>query len=150
MMPNAKAIYQTFLDETSSMIWDHDHAAYAARMKYPYRMHTAAKDTLNKTTADTEACSRSFRENLTSLGAQAYHRICNMADFETSGRILGTHTSYVLRGATALLQPFKSRLVLHLENGVWLGGDFLTEIRNADLKINSAIAANFPPIERAP
>ncbi|WP_371153535.1 hypothetical protein [Jannaschia sp. 2305UL9-9] len=148
-MADAKPIYQAFLDETSELMWNQDYATYATRMQYPYRMRTAAKDTFNEVPEDSVACSRAFRENLTAMGAQAFHRICIQAEFETSNRIHGVHTTYILRGATELLPPFRTHLTLHFVDGIWLGGDVVAEIRNADISINAAPVSNVTSIKRA-
>ena len=79
-----------------------------------------------------------FRDNLAALGVTAFLRICEEAAMLKPDTLAGVHTTYALRGATPVIEPFRTRLRLERVDGQWIGGDIETAARNADIRVNVA------------
>ncbi len=133
----AREIYQSFIDFAARALWDRRYEELAARLHYPHVI--ASQD--SEVTVDTPACSvdlaRSFRDNLSALRADAYHRVCLDAAFAGEDRIVGRHRNFVLRGALQLLPAYEGHLILLRDGqGDWLGAGNRSFIRNADIQIH--------------
>lgn len=138
-MFDPKSIYQAHLDRTSQALWARDDAVISETMGVPNEMYT--EDTLVVMTKmeDVLKASADFRNHLDAQGATAYHRICQEAWFtdKRKNMIVGTHLTYILRGGTLLLDPYKSEQSLLLKDGVWKGIRICSGVRNQDCTINS-------------
>ncbi|GIT92276.1 hypothetical protein JANAI62_27330 [Jannaschia pagri] len=139
-MDEARVIYQAFLDHTSQAAWDRDFETVADAMAYPHYIGTRGREVTVPDRASLITLARDFRDNLHTLGATAYYRICRGATFggDAQDQINGLHETFVLRGATMLLTPFTGTMTLILRNGTWHGAGIRSDVRNADLRINAA------------
>lgn len=130
-MNDAMSIYQDHLDAVSRLIWAYDFDGVAALMTYPHELATARGVTVVDRPATMIDWARDFRENLTELGATAYHRVAVAAAIngESDDEISGFHRVYVLSGSTHLIEPYTSEATLKLHDGTWLGSGVRAVLR---------------------
>jgi len=131
MTRQASDIYQTFLDEGSRMIMSGDFAAVARSMVYPQTMETADGVMWYTVPEDMEVAAASFRAFLATMGATDYHRLCVFAEIDADGTgIFGEHTTYIIRGGQFAVPPYRNRMWLRLDNGVWRGAGLAAAVSN--------------------
>lgn len=136
MASTAADIYQAFLDEISDHVLFGRAEAVAARMMYPQIMETRDGSARFDGPSQMIAAVSEFHRHLRSIGATEYHRICREASFLGAGdEISGWHTSYVMRGGTFLMEPFRSSMRLVRVDGVWLGAGNVSEALYRDVVI---------------
>ncbi|MEO0862173.1 MAG: hypothetical protein AAFY65_16300 [Pseudomonadota bacterium] len=145
MSRTAIDIYQTFLDETSALVWTGQIRALSARFVYPNTVRTMNVETRVESREEMERMVDAFRANMKQLGATAYHRICTDAVMAADGQsIQGGHTSYLLRGAATVVEPYKADSSYVLRDGVWMGAGITCRVRNADVQINAPHRTGLP------
>lgn len=130
---SAPAIYQSWLDTLANAVWDRDYQTVAAAMSYPGKMITEDAELEFETPAQMVEATRAFRDNLSQLRADAYHRICVTAWFvgPDSARIDGTHVTYIMSGGRYVIDPFMNKMTLVWRNARWLGGGLRSGVRNS-------------------
>ncbi len=127
----ASQAYQTFLDEGSRMIMAGDFAAVARSMVYPQRMETADGTLCYNGPSDMESAAASFRAFLATMGATDYHRVCEFAEIDAEGTgISGEHTTYIIRGGQFAVTPYRNRMWLQLDGGIWRGAGLAAAVSN--------------------
>ncbi|MEL6585662.1 MAG: hypothetical protein AAFY65_16290 [Pseudomonadota bacterium] len=139
MTASAKDIYQAFLDETSRLVWNAEFDTLTRTMTYPHVIATKERDVTVEDGPALTVLATAFRANIGTLGATAYHRICRSASFRVGDAnwIDGTHETYVLRGATTILEPFTGVMSLRHDGTRWLGAGIRSDVRNADICMNA-------------
>lgn len=119
--PNsAEAIYQAFLDETSTAILADTPEVFCRRVLLPYVMRTARDEIVVETWDDLMADARQAVEAIRVLQPTDFIRIALAARFVAPDTIEGWHRTYVLRGAHALTPPYENRMVLRHTEGTWM------------------------------
>ncbi len=139
MKKEPREIYQRNCDAIARALWDRDFETIRAHTALPVRMITPDADV---TISDKNALHQGMeelRESLSRLGATAFLRICKTAEFAPGDetRILGSHTSYVLRGATNLLPPYDSRMLMVREADGWKASDIFSHVSNRHMTVIS-------------
>lgn len=135
-MTEVHDIYQDFLDASSVALWNRDYVAVAAMLRYPHLIRLPETDRIIQNSAEQKLDAQAFRESLKGLGATAYHRLCREAHFDpdNTGRITGTHTTYVMRGGSYLTDPYDCQMSLLLEpSGRWLANDITVSVRKSGM-----------------
>lgn len=129
---NARGIYQCYLDDVSSNLWNDDSIRVSAKIYYPHvirmphgvRVITSAEEQIRD--------AKAFRESLDALGATAFHRHCREARFDPGdpGRIIGVHTTYIIRGGSHLTPPYDCAMsILRQADGTWLSDAIRVSVR---------------------
>jgi hypothetical protein len=138
MTCTAMDIYQAFLDESSRQIMAREYDLVAASMVYPQTVETSDCNLTFDTPAQMVEAAASFRTFLSTLGATDYHRICDMADISEDGtEISGEHTTYIIRGGQFAVEPYRNRMWLRLDGGVWRGAGIAAAVQNRKCMILS-------------
>ncbi|KIT18143.1 hypothetical protein [Jannaschia aquimarina] len=137
MTTDPREIYQDWLDRCAVLLWEEDFERAADLMVYPHRIDTSERGQMIESREDLIQCAASLRQNLHSLMATSYFRVCREARYVAPDRIEGHHTTYILRGATPVTRPFENEMTLRLEDGEWKGAGLIAQVRNADLRINT-------------
>lgn len=127
----ASEIYQAYLDEGSRMIMSGDFVAVARSMVYPQTMETADGILSFDGPENMEKAAASFRAFLATMGATDYHRVCDFAKIDADGTgIAGEHTTYIVRGGQFAVPPYRNRMWLRLDEGVWRGAGLAAAVSN--------------------
>jgi len=136
---SAAAIYQSWLDELASAVWDRRYEFVADAMIYPSKMITEDAELEFTEPEPMIEAARAFRENLSQMRADAYHRICVRAWFigDAATRINGEHVTYIMSGGRYVVEPFANEMTLVWDNARWLGGGIRSLVRNSRLMILS-------------
>ncbi|MCU4654974.1 hypothetical protein N8I71_19210 [Roseibacterium sp. SDUM158016] len=138
MTQTAGEIYQGFLDAVSHKMMARDYAAVAAGMCYPQTIETEDGLVSFDGPGMMEEAAASFGAFLGRMGATEYHRICDRADFAGGGtEIEGEHVTYILRGGTFVVPPYRNRMFLRFEDGAWRGAGIASAVRNRNCSILS-------------
>lgn len=113
-MQTARDIYQANLDAVTRALWVMDVAAAREHIALPKRMVTDEGDFVVTNEADMRLLMQDFRNRLTSLGAEAYHRVCLTAQFANARQdiIHGTHRTFILRDGQMLVHGRDNHMVL--------------------------------------
>lgn len=139
-MSDAKGLYQTWLDKVAEATWSSDFATVGAAMTYPHVMQTADGEVFFDTAQKLIEAAADFRRYLTSIGAQAYMRLCTEASFaKDAARIDGRHMTYIMRGGSYLVPPFSNDMTLILAEGRWLGAGIRAGCTNHHCTILSPV-----------
>jgi len=130
-------IYQDYLDRTSVLLMQNDHDAIAKTFAYPNHMETLDGIMTLNTTAEAVQTTQAFRSYLQRMGASDFFRICRGAVFSGEGDsvITGTHESYILRGATYMVEPYTNEVTFVLQDGQWLEQKIRTLAENVTVPI---------------
>lgn len=139
MTLRAADLYQTFLDSSSKIFWARDFEGLAAMMVYPHTMETLDGDLRFDTTDQMIEAGHEFRGYLDRMQAQDYVRLCKSAHF-VPGRedqIIGVHESYVMRGGTYVVDPYRNEMCLEWHDGSWKGAGIRAQVSNVDVPILS-------------
>lgn len=128
-----REIYQAYLDEVSGNLWDGDGAGVARKLKYPHTIHLPEAERI---ISDPEAQTRdaaAFRESLAALRATAFHRLCRDARFDPDrpDRIVGSHTTYIIRGGSYMTEPYDCAMSLIWDEAQgWLADVIRVSVQN--------------------
>lgn len=131
-----REIYQAHLDHVSSCLWNGDGEGVAKSLKYPHVIHLPDADRIIKDPVEQKSDADAFRESLTNLGATAFHRLCRdaRADPHRPERIIGLHTTYIMRGGHYLTEPYDCAMSLvQGANGTWLADAIRVSIRDSGM-----------------
>ncbi|MDG4649704.1 hypothetical protein P6F26_14765 [Roseibacterium sp. SDUM158017] len=139
MTESAFDIYQRNCDEVARAVWDRDFDLALRHIGLPLRAVTPEADVTLRDEAALIQTLEEMRENLRKLGATAFLRICREADFYPGddGRIHGSHMSYVLRGATNLVPPYTSRMLLVRGPDGWQQTELISRVSNRHVTVLS-------------
>jgi hypothetical protein len=138
MTRSAMEIYQAYLDEGSRQIMTGAFEELAASMVYPQTMET--KDCLLHFEGPEQMVDAiaSFRDFLTSMGTTDYHRICDTAAFDDGGTMLtGEHTTYIIKGGSFAVEPYRNRMIMRLDGTTWRGAGIAAAVMNKNYTILS-------------
>lgn len=129
-------IYQSFLDDVSSSLWDGDADRVATKLMYPHTIHLPEADRVILTPEEQMRDTKTFRDSLTALKATAYHRLCRNARFDPGrgDRIVGVHTTYIISGGSYLTEPYDCAMSLVFDDADgWLADTVRVSIRNSGM-----------------
>lgn len=129
-----REIYQAFLDDVSSRLWDGDAVGVARRLKYPHTIHLPEADRVMTSAEEQMRDTQVFIDSLMTLKATAFHRLCRDARFDPGrgDRIVGIHTTYIIRGGSYLNDPYDCAMSLVLDGSQgWLADTIRVSIRNS-------------------
>jgi len=134
----ATEIYQAFLDEGSRQIMAGEFEALAASMHYPQTMETSDSVLAFDGPEGMIEAVISFRDFLRNHGTTDYHRICDVAAFDTDGTtISGEHTTYIIKGGSFVVEPYRNRMILRLDGDTWRGAGISAAVLNRTCTILS-------------
>ena len=136
-MLSAKDIYQAHLDELGQAFWDMDFSTVLDMIHFPSFIETDDVTLHIPDPASYLPSLKSLRDNLSTRGVTAYHRICREAIFahEDPNRIEGIHEVYALSGATPVLEPYLTQMSLIHRDGKWIGAGLRTATSNKQWQI---------------
>ena len=117
--PDPLKIYQHNLDVVSDAILADDMATVCRHIKVPHLCRMAQTEIVVESEEEYAQGMSEYGQGLRNQGVTNYIRLVKQARFLTDDYIIGWHMSYVLNGATTLIRPYRSRMVLHLEDGIW-------------------------------
>ncbi len=135
----AKDLYQRHLDAVTRAFWQKDWDGLVRHLGVPALIRTLDAEVFVR---DEGAMRRSLldqRTNLDRLGAQDYQRLCVNARFQpgNADMIHGEHETFILRGGSFVLEPYRSEMTLHCEDGIWRAYGFTARMRNVDYTVVS-------------
>lgn len=119
MTRDAIDIYQAHLDVSTRHVFAGESEAYADHAQLPFVFRTAQGVEVIETTADLAADIGRLCQWLRSQNVSDYHRIAREARFLDDETIEGFHITYALRGATPVIEPYASRMILKRAGGMW-------------------------------
>ena len=119
----AHAIYQDHLDAVSEAIWNRDFDAVLGLMHYPHHRSIGPRVVVIDDPAVLAGQAAAFRDSLEGLRATGYVRVCREADFDGPDRIVGRHETFIVRGGTYQVDPYRAKLTLIRRDGLWLTSD---------------------------
>jgi hypothetical protein len=139
MTGTAPDIYQRNCDVVAGAVWDRDFDLALAHIALPQRVVTTEADVTIEDKASLIRALSELRDTFTRMGATAFIRICSDADFQPGddGTIFGTHLSYVLRGATHLVPPYRSRMILRRAPDGWKAAEIISHVSNRHMTLVS-------------
>ncbi|WP_179379531.1 hypothetical protein [Jannaschia marina] len=135
-MTSARETYQTHLDTVSRHLWNGEAEGVASMLRYPHVIHLPEADRIITDPEEQKKDAEAFRESLSALGATAFHRLCREARFDpnTEDRIIGIHTTYVMRGGSYLTDPYDCAMsLLRQADGRWLADAIRVSVRNSGM-----------------
>lgn len=124
-MSDARDIYQAHLDVVSQALWERDFELITDLKTFPHVMRYPDEKRVYNTAEELVVAMEALRDKLEGLGATGYHRVCDQASFDPldTGRITGSHWTYILRGGNYLSEPYHCKMVLRQRDGVWRTSD---------------------------
>ncbi|PWJ19289.1 hypothetical protein [Jannaschia seohaensis] len=142
MTDDPVALYQAHLDRASEAVWSRDWDTLTGLMSYPHKVLYGDKAQSIETPDAFRRHAFAVRDQLDKVGATAYLRVCQSASFDIddTDRILGTHTTFVLRGGGYIVPPYTGRLCLTRQGGKWLGVGIWTAVNPAKIPPDTTAA----------
>jgi hypothetical protein len=119
MSDEAIDIYQAHLDTSTRLVFRGDAEAYGEHAQLPFVFRTAQGVEVIETANDLSDDIRQVHEWLASQGVTDYHRIARSARYLDEDTIEGFHVTYALRGATPVVEPYASRMILKRVGEIW-------------------------------
>jgi hypothetical protein len=116
---SAFVIYQGLLDEISDAYFAGDLDAYLHVVHVPHEYSTDSAAHCINDASQMEAVFDSFRGYLEGIGVTDYLRSCTGAAPISNTKILGGHTTELLRNGARLRDPYEVWSTLELIDGVW-------------------------------
>lgn len=138
-MSSAAAIYQDNLDAVTDALWRGDVPGILNHIALPNSMVTEDASYIINSIDEMTIVATEFRDHLTSIGADGYHRLCLSARYVTDNRdmIIGLHETRMVNGGVCFGTPYLNRMTLLKRNGNWQGVMVEAETSNEDLTILS-------------
>lgn len=130
MSEEAKEIYQRVIDVLSDALMEGDFSKFGPYFTLPHVMQTLSGTLRMEDEDELRRSFEGFSASLKAHRATHYIRLTDQAEFETPDRIVGEHTSHILRNAIYLAPAYPNRLVLDRVDGVWKVGNALNAIGN--------------------
>jgi len=118
-MKDPAEIYQTWLDTVTAAIMGEDDATILSWFGRPFLMRTADAQVLIETDEDMLQDVNVLRSGIAAQGATHFIRLVQKARYLSEDYIEGWHVSHMLRGAVAVVPPYRNRLVLHRDGDIW-------------------------------
>jgi len=118
-MQDPAGIYQTWLDVVSKAVVENDDDTLLAWFGRPFLMRTSDAEVLIETDEDLLSDFEVLRRGLKSQGVTNYIRLVQKARYLSEDYIEGWHVSHMLRGAIAVVPPYRNRVVLHRDGDIW-------------------------------
>jgi hypothetical protein len=139
MADDPNEIYQANLDAVSRAVWDADMETALAHIAVPSRMVTPDADVTLEHRQALERALRELRDSMRRMGASAFIRICKGARFLDGDprRIGGSHVTHILRGATGVLPPYESRMILQRFEDGWKQVEIFAHVSNRHITVIS-------------
>lgn len=115
----AVQIYQKMLDQICAAYFGDDFDAYTGAIAVP--LYYSTKDNAYEihNIAQMKEAFVAYRDYLIGLGVTDFIRICNGAAVLSPTKIIGTHTSELLRHGTRLRDPYEAWITLEVVDGTW-------------------------------
>lgn len=138
MIGSAADIYQSFLDAGSELLMAAAFDALADSMVYPQTMETSDSVVRYENRDMMIDAVEHFRGFLSGVGATDYHRVCHFATFEPGSDVIaGEHTTYILKGGSFAVPPYRNRMWLRRVNDHWCGSGIAAAVENRTCMILS-------------
>jgi hypothetical protein len=118
-MKEPAEIYQNWLDVVTTAIMENDDETLLAWFGRPVVMRTADAEMLIETDEDLCKDFETLRWGLKTQGVTNYIRLVEKARYLSEDYIEGWHVSHMLRGAIAVVPPYRNRVVLHRDGEIW-------------------------------
>lgn len=132
-----KDIYQTNLDAVARVVFSGEMSRIQDLIAVPLTIQMADGSVQIDRLEDAVFMLSEQRDNLLNLGTTEYHRICVDATFvdPAATQITGRHKTYVMRGATYLLDPFLCEMDLIKDAGLWRLRHMRCHMKNSDYTV---------------
>lgn len=133
----AKRLYQAHIDTVTRLFWLRDWDGLVRHLGYPALIQSADAELFIRDEGTLRRTLREQRDSLDRIGARDYHRICVQARFDPGSdrTIHGQHETFILRGGSFVLDPYRCEMTLHEENGLWRAYGFTARMRNRDYTV---------------
>ncbi|SNS82982.1 hypothetical protein [Antarctobacter heliothermus] len=130
-------IYQANLDAVAQMVFSGDMSRLQDLISVPLVIQMADGSMQIDRLEDVVFMLAEQRDNLLNLGTTEYHRICVDARFldPAATQISGRHKTYVMRGATYLLEPFICEMNLTKDAALWRVCLMRCHMKNSDYTV---------------
>lgn len=119
MTIDALKIYQTHLDVSTECVFDGRAEDYAKHAQLPYVFRTGEGIEVIEIIDDLHQDIGQIHAWLKSQRVSDFHRIARSARFLDEDTIEGFHVTYALRGATPVVDPYTSRMILRRLGDLW-------------------------------
>lgn len=136
---SAQEEYQTFLDTSAALMMRGDYKELATYFHYPNRIETLDGMMDFHKAEDTIVAIKEFEAYIRRSGGSDFLRVCREARFTDEDRttMTGQHETYILKGATYVVQPYLNEMTLIWKDGRWQGKTFRALAVNATVPILS-------------
>jgi hypothetical protein len=143
---SAKDIYQQVVDTLSDALMQNDFAPFSGLVAFPHIMQTLSTTIVMADQTELRVCFDSFALTLKAQSVTDYIRVVDFADFTSDDRIVGQHTSYILRRCHHIAQPYPNRLTLDRGNGIWRVSRAVNAITNVTWPIFLPVVQDHPKL----
>lgn len=127
------AIYQGVLDKLDQSNAARDFSGFAALFSYPCTFHTSSRDHHIATRGDMATVFEGIQTMLDTNKVDCLTRTGTLAEFISGNEILGYHTSRFLKDGEDVLDPLRTRLILHRTGTDWRCRSFTNSVENEHL-----------------
>ncbi len=145
--PEARALFQDFLDRMSDAVMADDLEGFADGIALPFSMVT---ETDSVTLTDRTGIERLFRDFVTRFGATGNTlivRIARRARFVSPDEIAGIHDSHQLIGGVRVIPPYPNRVrLLRGTDGAWRSTGYASAIFNTAETFGGPVRINATPV----
>ena len=115
----AADIYQDLLDRIWDAYFNDDFDAFRSTMNVPHTYTTEVKEQTIETYDQLQIAFNSFRQYLIGMGITDMVRQCTGAMALGDRKIIGGHTTVLLRDGEELREPYSVWATLELTDGTW-------------------------------
>lgn len=126
----AEAILQDYLDILADAVLRDDWETYASRVRLPFQLITerAAIQVLGED--ELQDGFDAFVDMIRSQRVTHYVRTVTSAAQLSATAISGTYTTEILADGKRVVQPFQSRIIVRLRDGIWQATSISNNIMN--------------------
>ncbi|SLN42368.1 hypothetical protein [Pseudooctadecabacter jejudonensis] len=137
MSDTAKGIFQAFLDRSGKLMMSGLYAELSTMMSYPLTVETADGSLNNTSPDDFITSAKAFYDYMQRMGAKDFLRIAKSAEFVEGNTELidGIHETFILKGGTYVVEPYRNALRLRFVEGEWRGAAFRSSVNNVTVPL---------------
>lgn len=117
--PEANVIYQAHQDAVSRALMTGAWDVITSRISLPYSVVTLDKTTLIETETEGESFFHTVANTLSQVGVTDIVRTVRSARYVSPDEIEGEHTTHLLNRGIYVLPPYKNRVTLRQQDGIW-------------------------------
>lgn len=118
-MPDPHAVYQEWLDTSSTALMTGDLEGFVSMIALPFIMRTSNCETILETMEDLRDDTSNVIQSLKGQHVTHYIRLVKQAHYLNEDTIEGWHMTYVLRHAKSVTPTYANRMIMRRIEGVW-------------------------------